>query len=288
MEEVFLLADLDRTILPNGRQPEASWARPRLRALCREPWVRLAYVSGRSLALIHEAMAAYDLPEPDFLVADVGTAIFERAPLGGWRPLAPWHERLAAGLTGGGLQELRGLLADFDFLTLQEEECQSPVKLSYYLDPDRPLADQSAAVEARLAANGHHCALIASIDETAHRAFLDLLPPAATKLHAVRFLILHAGMTAAQAVYAGDSGNDLPVLASEIPAVLVANATASVRAEARERAAAAGHDHLLYCPPPGEAGNYSAGVLAGAAHYLPAVRTRLRQFAAGLDSDDVV
>ena len=44
------------------------------------------------------------------------------------------------------------------------------------------------------------------------------------------------GFPRERTVFAGDSGNDLDVLASAIPSVLVANADPGVRAEARRRA----------------------------------------------------
>jgi hypothetical protein len=68
-------------------------------------------------------------------------------------------------------------------------------------------------------------------------------------------------------VFAGDSGNDLDVLLSDIPAVLVANADAEVRS-----LAAGAHKDTLYIARGdylGMNGNYSAGILEGVAHYLP-------------------
>ena len=81
-------------------------------------------------------------------------------------------------------------------------------------------------------------------------------------------------------VFAGDSGNDLPVLASEIPAVLVANASAEVRREALAQAATRGHTNALYIAQGnfmGMNGNYTAGVLEGVVHYQPEVRNWLME-----------
>jgi hypothetical protein len=81
-------------------------------------------------------------------------------------------------------------------------------------------------------------------------------------------------------VFAGDSGNDLPVLASEIPAVLVANASAEVRREALAQAAARGHADALYIARGGFMdmnGNYTAGVLEGVVHYQPELRSWLME-----------
>jgi Sucrose-6F-phosphate phosphohydrolase len=76
-------------------------------------------------------------------------------------------------------------------------------------------------------------------------------------------------------VFAGDSGNDLPVLTSGMQAVLVRNATDEVRCEAVNAVRAKGCEHRLYLAHGGFLGmngNYSAGVLEGAAHFLPQIR----------------
>jgi hypothetical protein len=72
--------------------------------------------------------------------------------------------------------------------------------------------------------------------------------------------------------FSGDSGNDLEVLASEIPAVLVANARPEVTEKAEAMAAAAGNAAKLYLACGGWQGMngcYSAGILEGIAYYYP-------------------
>ena len=64
------------------------------------------------------------------------------------------------------------------------------------------------------------------------------------------------------------------MLASSIPAILVANSTPEVQAEALHRAAASRHGASLYIARgdfAGMNGNYSAGILEGIAHYHPAL-----------------
>ncbi len=80
-------------------------------------------------------------------------------------------------------------------------------------------------------------------------------------------------------VFSGDSGNDLEVLASRLPSVLVANAGAEVQAQARETAAAKGHSEALYIACGGLLGmnaNYAAGILEGLVHFLPETSDWLR------------
>jgi hydroxymethylpyrimidine pyrophosphatase-like HAD family hydrolase len=61
---------------------------------------------------------------------------------------------------------------------------------------------------------------------------LDIIPARANKLQAIRFLIQQEQFTEDRTVFAGDSGNDLDVLASSLQAILVKNATQEVREEA--------------------------------------------------------
>lgn len=56
-----------------------------------------------------------------------------------------------------------------------------------------------------------------------------MLPRNATKLHGIEFLQQRLGYGHSEVIFAGDSGNDLPVLVSPIPSVLVANASAELK-----------------------------------------------------------
>ncbi|GAB1234429.1 hypothetical protein UT5_08230 [Ferrigenium sp. UT5] len=76
MSRHLLCSDLDRTLIPNGVQPESPGARNIFRRLVARDDVQLAYVSGRHRELIAQAIAEYDLPEPDFVIADVGTTLY--------------------------------------------------------------------------------------------------------------------------------------------------------------------------------------------------------------------
>ncbi|MCI5139086.1 MAG: haloacid dehalogenase, partial [Candidatus Electrothrix sp. AR1] len=53
--KLLVCTDLDRTLLPNGPQPESPGARPAFTALAEDPRVRIVYVTGRSICLTEEA-----------------------------------------------------------------------------------------------------------------------------------------------------------------------------------------------------------------------------------------
>lgn len=265
---ILLCSDLDRTLLPNGLQPESPQARPLLRRLAEHPEVILAYVSGRHLALIEAAIADYGLPQPAFAVGDVGTSIYR--PLDGdWRLWDSWSEHIAPDWAGRSREDLGRLFADIDGIALQEPEKQGRFKLSYYAEADIDHAALCARLRQRLQEAGVRASVVWSVDETSMTGLLDVLPAAATKLGAVRFLMAELDIAEADTLFAGDSGNDLPVLTSGLPAVLVANATAEVRTQALRHAPANGR---LYCADGGFMGmngNYASGVLEGLAHFHP-------------------
>lgn len=274
MTSQFLLcSDLDRTILPNGREPESPRARTLLRRLAARSEMILAYVSGRHERLLRQAVTAYAIPEPAFAIGDVGTTIYRIAG-GTWHPWQEWEQAIAPDWNGATHDDLVELFTDLDVLVAQEDDKQNRFKLSYYT-PERFARDELLAeMQRRLQRNEVRASLIWSVDEAAGTGLLDVLPASATKLHAVRFLMMHCAMSEAQTVFAGDSGNDLPVLTSGLQAVLVRNAHAEVREEAVRVTEESGVRDRLYLASGnflGMNGNYAAGVLEGAAHFLPPV-----------------
>jgi HAD superfamily hydrolase (TIGR01484 family) len=270
---ILLATDLDRTLLPNGDQPESPLARLRFRRLVARPEVRLAYVTGRHRELVEAAMAEYDLPHPDFVIADVGTRLYE-VDAGDWRQVDDWQRAIALDWGGRSHAELAATVGEIAGLRLQEVARQGVCKLSYYAAPLANPAELLNRVRQRLEAGGARVNLVWSVDETTATGLLDVLPACASKLHALEFLRGRLGIPLHRTVFAGDSGNDMAVLLSDIPSVLVANAQASVRTEALTRADAAS----LYFASGGLLGmngNYSAGILEGVVHFIPATRAWL-------------
>ncbi len=274
MKRFLLCTDLDRTLIPNGKQPESPAAMDRFRRLVDCEEVTLVYVTGRHRALIEQAIAEFDLPQPDFAIADVGTTIY-RIDASGWRQRDEWDTQIAPdwqGLTHDGLYRLLSVFPD---MQLQEQEKQNRHKLSFYVGLETDTKKLLGEVDGRLKQSDIRANLIWSIDEKAGVGLLDVLPAGANKLHAIRFLMQQQGFAQECTVFAGDSGNDLDVLLSSIPAVLVANADEEVKGQA-----ANAHEDTLYIAKGGYLGmngNYSAGILEGVAHYLPEVDTWLRQ-----------
>lgn len=263
----LLCTDLDRTLLPNGDAPESPLARDLFARVAARDDLSLAYVTGRDLSLVVEAITGYSLPRPPFAICDVGTSIYEHDGAE-WVLMETWQELLSEDWPVDATVSLHGI----DSLTLQEDERQTRFKISYYAPALDDPASLLSAVRSRLAGGDLNARVVYSVDERSGTGLLDLLPAAAGKLGAIRHLLERAEFAAGSTLFAGDSGNDLEVLASEIPGVLVANATEVVRRELIRLAAERGLTDRLYLAtgqPDGMNGNYAAGILEGLEYFWP-------------------
>ena len=269
--KILLCTDLDRTLLPNGHQPESPDARQRFAEVAARPEVTLAYVTGRHQALVRQAIKDYSLPAPDYVLADVGTTIYENSG-SEWLEWGDWSEEIAPDWGGLNHGQIYQLFTGLNVLKLQESSKQAVHKLSYYISPDHDHTALIAEMQARLLKRNVLASLVWSVDETSGIGLLDVLPERATKLHAVQFLMQQKGFALVDTLFAGDSGNDLPVLTSPLHSVLVANATNEVREQAKELVRQAKTTDALYIAV-GDFhdmnGNYSAGILEGLVHYIP-------------------
>lgn len=267
---ILLATDMDRTVIPNGNQPEPAGARERFRAFCAQPEVILAYVSGRDRGLVRAAIQEWDLPIPDYVIGDVGTSLY-RVEDHDWVLDPGWQNLIGADWAGHSGEDIHRLLGDLPGLRLQEPAKQGRYKLSYYAKPDLDTERLLPDIEARLAGRGLAVNLIWSVDETTHTGLLDVLPARADKVQALRYLIQHTGVPESRVVFAGDSGNDLAVFASGIQSVLVANAHPDVRRAVDELVAAHGDEVRVFragADGRDDSGNYTGGVLEGVAAWL--------------------
>lgn len=270
MREILICSDLDRTILPNGKEPQSPKALEIFRQFVQRPEITLAYVSGRSEKLLKSALDDFGIPVPDYAIGDVGTTIYE--PGRNWQSWEDWAEEIARDWQGKSWEHLRELFSDIPSLRLQENDKQNNYKLSYYADMDVDVAELKGELDQRLEKNGIQASIIWSIDEQKEVGLLDILPERATKVHAIRFLMEKGGFLPENTVFAGDSGNDLPALTSGLNAVLVKNGRDDVRRESLEIMNSKNMRSRLYLAEGdflGMNGNYCAGVLEGIAHFLP-------------------
>jgi sucrose-6-phosphatase len=273
-ERILLCCDLDRTLLPNGHEPEDALARPLFARVVARDAITLVYVSGRDRGLLQQAIAEYAIPVPDYAIGDVGTTLYQ-VEAGRWREERSWSDHIGVDWQGKTAESLHAYLRELPELRLQEPEKQNRYKLSYYTAADADVQWLMERVGVRLDRIGVAANLIWSVDEVHGLGLLDILPARASKRHAIEFFMERHGFTIHNTVFAGDSGNDLPVLVSGIHSVLVGNAQASVREEALAQAREQGTGAALYLARGdflGLNGHYGAGILEGLAHFQPQAR----------------
>jgi hydroxymethylpyrimidine pyrophosphatase-like HAD family hydrolase len=111
MKTILLCSDLDRTLIPNGAEDESPQARPMFARLAAQRQLRLAYVSGRDKNLVKKAITDFDLPEPDFVIGDVGTTLYH---VDGhqWQMNQGWQREIGHDWHGHGHAGITALLAD--------------------------------------------------------------------------------------------------------------------------------------------------------------------------------
>ena len=279
----LLCTDMDRTLLPNGEQPENPHARPILWKLLKTHDVTLAYVTGRDLGRALKGIAQYQLPVPDFIVGDVGTSVYQQLD-GEWQQNTHWQNAIASDWQERDGAFVHSLLADVDLLQAQEPDRQSRFKQSYCFNSTIDEAQLRTTVQQRLDAEGMDASLVISHDPIKQVGLLDVLPRSATKSGAVTFLQTLLKLPANEVLFAGDSGNDVEAICGPQMAVLVANADdptcQAVRRFMSDSTDSQGilmaqggvpvkdHDALN--------GNYAAGIVEGLLHFCPAWQTHLQ------------
>ncbi len=271
MPRFLLCTDLDRTLLPNGEAVESAEARPGVRRFASHSGVSLAYVSGRDRGLVQEAIGQYGLPQPDWVISDVGSSL-HRIEAGLWSRSDAWEDRVGQPWGGRTAADLAPLLAGLDGIEQQEPAKQGRHKLSYYHRLGVDAQELEARVRGTLEAAGIGAHLSLSLDEAAGVGLLDILPSSAGKLQAVRFLMEQQGFDLSNTLFAGDSGNDLEILVSPVASVIVANASSELIATAQRLAASQGQAERIHVARGGFLGmngHYGAGILEGIGHFYP-------------------
>jgi sucrose-6F-phosphate phosphohydrolase len=274
--KLLLCTDMDRTVIPNGAAKENDLARGRFQTLCRHPDVILVYVTGRHKMLVQEAIDEFNLPQPHYAITDVGSQIYQVQD-GEWFEKAAWQNEIGLSWNGWTQPELASLLTDISGICLQEPSKQNTYKLSYYAAADIALEQLKQDIRLTLESKGIQANLIWSVDESECNGLLDILPKQASKFHAIKFLQSQLGFASDEILFAGDSGNDLEVLVSAIPAVLVANASEALKQEVQRLVRQNDTEKFLFVAEDAseQPGYYSAGILQGIRHFYPEFYTRV-------------
>lgn len=233
-----LVADIDGTLLGDADALErfAEWH------AAQRTGHRLVYATGRSGDSLDRAIAETALPEPDVVISAVGSEIHDRRG-DAW---PGWLEQF----DGWDADDVRRVLGRFRWLDLQPAAAQTRLKASY--DVGGLTNSDEAEIRRSLRATGIEATIVYSANQ-----YLDILPAAAGKGNAARFLADTWSVIPNDVLVFGDSGNDLQLFQRGFRGTLVANALPELRA--------AVGDDAYRSPLP-----FAAGVLDGIRYWSSA------------------
>lgn len=254
----ILATDLDGTFIP---LPGESRNRTDLEHLTRQfedRGITLIFVTGRHFDLTMKAIAESELPQPDWLICDVGTSIFHRQPGGYFLAVDSYQQHQDQIIASLPISDLRQHLHAVSGLRLQESEKQGRFKLSYYADAAQ-LNDTVDRIQDVLDQVQAPYSIVHSVDPFTGDGLVDLLPADVSKAYALAWWVEHTGLNREAIVFAGDSGNDLAALTAGYRAILVGNADRSLAKRVFQAHQESGWTNHLYLAE----GKATSGVLEG-------------------------
>lgn len=184
---LILATDLDGTFLAGEDQ-----ARMRLyRLVARHPGIQLVFVTGRGLEAVMPLLADPTLPDPDYVICDVGATVVEGASL---RPVEPLQSDIDQRWPGE--QAVASVMSRFQALVRQEVPQER--RCSYFCDEDALSPGLTAAAEEL------GCEVLFSASR-----YLDILPAGVSKGSTLEAFAARLGIPKEHVLVAGDTLNDL-------------------------------------------------------------------------------
>lgn len=224
--------------------------------------MELVYVTGRHYELVCDAIKSHQLPQPRWLICDVGSSIYQQQGSNDHRKVDAYSQHLDEKTGRWNVEKLAGEFKVDDRLRKQEPEKQGPHKLSYYCDAGdlkRINADLSEQLE-RLAAPYQ---IIASVDPFTGDGLIDFLPRDVSKAYALDWWVDHVSRDKREVIFAGDSGNDLAAMTAGYRCIVVGNADRELAAQVQQAHQQAGWQGRLLLAN----GHATSGVLEGVRYF---------------------
>ncbi|MGF1566851.1 MAG: sucrose-phosphate phosphatase [Nodosilinea sp.] len=245
MHLALFVTDLDNTLV--GEDAAMVALSQHLRRWQQAGHTKVVYSTGRSLPRYEALRQEKSLLTPDALVTAVGTEIYDPVTS---PPDSGWAEVISP---GWDQERVAAIGRQFAALVPQPDTEQRPFKVSYCLPEDLapPLLSQ---LEQRLREAGLSTQLVYSGGQD-----LDVLPATANKGAALAYLQQKWGISPAETLVCGDSGNDRALFSQgEERGIVVGNA----RPELLQwhQAHPSPHRYLAQ-------GRCASGILEGLAHF---------------------
>ncbi len=257
-----LATDLDGTLIPLQGSAENQADLVQLQQALQDNRVTLTFVTGRHLESVQDAMQQHQLPQPDWVICDVGTSIYKRTEVGSFEVAQPYADHLQSIVGETSTSRLREEFTSLESLRLQEEEKQGAFKLSFYCNAKK-LREVHDAVLDILTHRRLPYSLISSVDPFTSDGLIDLLPTDVSKAYALQWWTEHAGLDNKELVFSGDSGNDLAAMTAGYRTIVVGNASLDLKETVHQHYEARMQVDRVYIAK----NTATSGVLAGCRHF---------------------
>jgi sucrose-phosphate synthase len=201
-----LFSDLDQNLIGSstGRKAFIQFLQQNRKKLL------FGIATGRSRDSALAIMVKKNIPQPDVLITNLGTAIFYGRNL---IPDTAWQEHLDYLWTP---LTIKRLLAKLPGISLQPEDRQSQFKVSYFYDEDKAPPIEELVVLLRQKEQSVNLSL-------AFGQHLDIVPVRASKGLALRWVAHRLEIPLENILVAGGSGSDEDMMRGNTKAVVVAN-----------------------------------------------------------------
>jgi glucosylglycerol-phosphate synthase len=231
---MLLATDLDGTFLAGDPEDRLSL----YQTIAAHPEIKLAYVTGRSLEAVLPLLADPTLPQPDYIIADVGATLVHGDSL---QPIQPLQSLVDARWPGES--QVASAIEPF---ALERQDVPQARRCSYFCTPE-----QAANPALREIADALGCDLLYSAE-----LYLDFLPKGVNKGSSLKALADWLELDHDQVLAAGDTLNDLSMLSASFHGVCVG------QSETALLEATANHSRTLHASRPG-----CGGILEAFAHF---------------------
>lgn len=231
---MLLATDLDGTFLAGDPEDRLSL----YQTIAAHPEIKLAYVTGRSLEAVLPLLADPTLPQPDYIIADVGATLVHGDSL---QPIQQLQSVVDARWPGE--TQVASVIEPFG---LERQDVPQARRCSYFCTPE-----QAANPALREIADELGCDLLYSAE-----LYLDFLPKGVNKGSSLQALADWLELGHDQVLAAGDTLNDLSMLSASFHGVCVG------QSETALLEATANHSRTLHASRPG-----CGGILEAFAHF---------------------
>ncbi|WP_322978552.1 glucosylglycerol-phosphate synthase [Pseudomonas sp. C11] len=231
---MLLATDLDGTFLAGDPEDRLSL----YQTIAAHPEIKLAYVTGRSLEAVLPLLADPTLPQPDYIIADVGATLVHGDSL---QPIQPLQSVVDARWPGE-----TQVASAIEAFGLERQDVPQARRCSYFCNPE-----QAANPQLRTIADELGCDLLYSAE-----LYLDFLPKGVNKGSSLQALADWLELNHDQVLAAGDTLNDLSMLSSSFHGVCVGQSESALLEATRS------HSRTLHANRPG-----CGGILEAFAHF---------------------